>query len=386
MNAQALNINYIIPSSNSDGNGNVYSNGEKEDQNDVRNMNNIVSNNISPKYKIIKHLGKGIQGNLYLAIDNANGIPNNNNKYIFKKILLDDNNENQLKQIQFELGLLKYLSSNAITKEHVNPCLEHKIIDNNVLTVFPVFDGFSLEYISNYLSQLEINRYYKFVFYLIKSLLHAIAKIHQTNIAHQNINENSILVSTYSNPNKIYVKFTDFGLGCGYINANKGNCLKIEDYKEDKFFNLISCKNYFNTPIEITKDLLDNLSESEYLSIAQKYDLLYLGLIFIKLLLFFEKFDLDLKKTIDYKQIQTVKKHIQSKYLKQSRRTSENSNTNDYKTFLPQYDISTDNKKDILNYLILILDNILCDVKHRTTAQYLLDKLVTYEKYKNEYF
>jgi serine/threonine protein kinase len=382
MNVHALNINYIIPFSNS--NGSVSNNTIREEK-DLTEINNIVSNNISNKYKLIKHLGEGIQGNLYLAIDNKTGT-SNNNKYIFKKILLDDNNENQLKQIQFELGLLKYLSSNTVTKEHINPCLEHKIIDNNIFTVFPVFDGFSLKYISNYLFQLEINRYYKFVFYLIKSLLHAISKIHQTNIAHQNINENSILISTYSNPNKIYVKFTDFGLGCGYINANKGNCLKIEDYKEDKFFKLISCKNYFNTPIEITKDLLDNLSESEYLNIAQKYDLLYLGLIFIKLLLFFEKFELDLKNQIDYKQIQTIKKYIKSKYLKNKPSMQLFENIDDYKTVLPEYNISNDNKKNILNYLILILDNILCNVKKRNTAQYLLDKLLIYEKYKNEYF
>jgi hypothetical protein len=63
-----------------------------------------------------------------------------------------------------------------------------------------------------------------------------------------------------------------------------------------------------------------------------------------------------------------------------------NKNTNDYKTFIPEYDIIKDNKKDILSYLDLILNNLLSDVKHRTTAQYLLDKLVTYEKYKNEYF
>ena len=380
-NIQALNINYIIP--------NTQNNDQKEEK-DINDINHMVSNNISSKYKIIKHLGKGIHGNIYLAIDNSTGKSNRNNKYIFKKILLEDNDKTQLKQIQFELALLKYLSSNTVTKEHVNPCLEHKIIDNNVLTVFPVFDGFSLEYINNYLSQLEINRYYKFVFYLIKSLLHAMAKIHQTNIAHQNINENSILVSTYSNPNKIYIKFTDFGLGCGYINANKGNFLKIEDYKKDNFFNLATCKNYFNTPIEITKDLLEKLSESEYLSIAQKYDLLYLGLIFIKLLLFFEKFDLDLKKPIDYKKIQSIKKYIQSRYLKQkpSRQPKgdANMNTNDYKSLIAEYDITKDNKKDIMSYLDLILNNLLSDVKNRTTAQYLLDKLIIYEKYKNEYF
>ena len=62
--------------------------------------------------------------------------------------------------------------------------------------------------------------YYTMLFHIIKVILYAMSKIHQNNIAHQNINENSILVSTHKKIDDIKVKFTDFGLGCGINNEN----------------------------------------------------------------------------------------------------------------------------------------------------------------------
>ncbi len=76
-------------------------------------------------------------------------------------------------------------------------------------------------------------------------------------------------------PNSLLIKFTDFGLGCGYINAGIGNIMNIDDYQKDKFFNLLTCKNKNknNIPIKILEDIIEKLSESAYLQISQKYEL-----------------------------------------------------------------------------------------------------------------
>ena len=50
------------------------------DQADLRSINSVVNSKISPKYKIIKYLGEGIQGSLYLAVDKKN------NRYICKNV------------------------------------------------------------------------------------------------------------------------------------------------------------------------------------------------------------------------------------------------------------------------------------------------------------
>ena len=187
------------------------------------------------KYKIIKYLGKGVRGNLYLAVDSKG------RRVICKEIQLDNeqsNNAIQTQQLEFELNILKYLSNNTVAREHVNPCLDYKIYKNHVYTIFPVFRGYSIGHFHGYMKKLitqdaqqdaqqdtKQDSYYKIAFFLIKSLLHALAKIHDAGIAHQNITLNSILVSTFIKPDEISIKFTDFGLGCGCPKDSNGDIL-----------------------------------------------------------------------------------------------------------------------------------------------------------------
>ena len=409
INPRQLNINTIIKKhiSNNIKNNSIILNS------DITVINNILNNNTSQKpntdipinntnnYNIIKYLGEGIQGSLYLANDT------NKQRYICKKINIDTNNSNQLKQIEFELNILKYLSTNKVTREHINPCVEHKIIDNNIFTIFPVFDGYSLNHLLKYLKELDNNSYYKIVFHLIKTILHGLAKIHQFKIAHQNINNNSILVSTYTNPKEINVKFTDFGLGCGnnmdmdmdmdidIDNSNMVNIDKYEKYekdeKDEKYnFNsnikFNSCKVNNFTPVTITDDIMSNLVDSDYLAISQKYDLLCLGFIFIKLLLFFDNLDIDVKKGYDKVLMQHILQLLNDKYLSNFNTNVNTDSKLNYKTILPFINVSNSVKRDILEYLKIFKEYVLCKTSHRQTCQYVLDKLIIYEKYKDEVF
>jgi serine/threonine protein kinase len=416
-NAQTLNINTILysnPRKKYGGQNNKYmtkyrmlnkfSNGEGNktgDYQDLMSMNNVVNNNISPKYKIIKYLGEGIQGSLYLAVDKKN------NRYICKKIILEDdkidnpnvinasdvnnpynantNNTNtkeeKHKQIQFELNVLNYLSNNATTREHINPCLEYKIFNNNVYTIFPVFDGYSLNYLKKHLLKLSHTEYYNLAFHLIKIILHGMAKIHKTHVAHQNINENAILVSSFNNPNELYVKFTDFGLGCGYINSGVGNIMSVKDYQNDKYFKLATCKANSNIPLIISDDIVDQLSQSEYLQLSQKYDLLCLGMIFLKLLLVFDNLDIDLSSGYNKLFIEKIKQRLVDKYISKI-----NNDKVKYDDIFPLLNIPVDMKKNLLEYIKLLVLHVFCKTNSRKTCQYLLDKMIIYEKYKNDIF
>jgi serine/threonine protein kinase len=378
-NARQLNINTIIEANTNLTINTALSKGKDSSQHDIDQINTVLNNNISPEYKIIKYLGQGINGNLYLATDN------NKDRFVVKKIHLDRNNNETNRQMNFELGILNYLSSNEVTRPFVNPCLEHKIFDNQVYTIFPVFDGYSVHYLSKYLTQIHPNQAYKIIFHLIKAMLFGLAKIHQSHIAHQNINEQSILVSTYNNPKEITVKFTDFGLGCGeqyYGYSSIGTGIRDKYIKNnDEYFNFGNCKTNNNTPVDISPDLMKKLSKSEYLAISQKYDILALGIIIVKLLLFFKHLDIDVNKGYSSKNEEKIKKAIKP-YLVVS------DNSDDYDKVLPEMKnmISNDTKRDVCNYLDILNRFVFCKTGNRKKAQYVLDKIIVYEKYKYDEF
>ena len=428
-NAQQLNINTIItannnnninqnpnsnPNVNSNANSNLNANNQflYNDNANINLINTIINKNVSENYKIIKYLGEGIQGSLYLATNNKSNKSNtqarynnkiqqqqkqntitntfhNDQRFICKKITLDDENSKQKQQLEFELNILKYLSSNKNTREHINPCLEHKIVDNQVFTIFPIFDGYSLNHVKKYLGKLNHKQYYQILFHIIKVVLHALAKIHQTNIAHQNITTNSILVSTYTNPDNVKVKFTDFGLGCGEKKNNMNDISDINDinfnryksYKDDAFFNISSCKQNSSVPIKIDNNIINQLSESNYLAISQKYDLLCLGMIFLKMVLVFEKLNIDVSSGYTNSFRQQMHDKIYKKYIN----IDLDKNKPDEDMF-PFLEISTEMKKSILEYLQIFWKYVLCKTEERQNCQYVLDKIIIYEKYKNDVF
>lgn len=361
-------------------------------ENNLNRINSIVNGNQNAasrlKYKITKFLGHGIKGNLYLASDNAG------KRVICKEIILEEDekahsNNIARRQIEFELNILKYLSQNDVAREHINPCLDYTIHNNTVYTIFPVFNGYSLGNFYGYLSRSSVDDYYKLLFYLIKSLLHALSKIHETGIAHQNINERSILVSTFINPREIKVKFTDFGLGCGNLNkgigGENGNIIAVDDYiktqpelnvKNNIASGIASCRDNCYAPVTFTAELFRQLRDSDFLQVAQMYDVLCLGLIFIKYLLSFDTKlqKLDLTKPVDNINLESIRTYLHEKYIAKARQS------------LSMLNLSNNIKKVLVTYIQMITRFMLCPTINRKPAQYVLDKLIIYEKYKNDIF
>ena len=429
MNQQLLNINTVINNGNNINTSLNIGQIDTTDTNDFNNplrlekittiVNNSNTSNASNagnasekdknesllKYKIIRYLGRGIQGNLYLAVDSKG------HRVICKEIQLDSdpsNNAIQTKQLEFELSILKYLSSNTVAREHINPCLDYKIHQDHVYTIFPVFRGYSLGHFHGYMLKLQTqdtmqntmqDSYYKIVFFLIKSLLHALAKIHDAGIAHQNITPNSILVSTFIEPDEIKVKFTDFGLGCGCPKDPTGNYRpsihginnamiswqqyklgdKLGDKLDYKLCDKISdCKENGHAPVKYMNEVLTQLKDSDYLKISQKYDILCIGLIILKYLLYFDSelvafIENLFSDNMNNSKLQILRDKIKGKYF-------DNNSLNDVSY------ISNADTKLIREYLKFIWKYMISPTTKRRTAQYVIDKIIIYEKYKNDIF
>jgi len=379
--AQQLNITTILPidiHNKKQENNKLY-----EDNKNIDLINSIFNNsksnnfknseeetNKNNQYRIKEYLGEGIQGSLYTVFDK------NNKKYICKKIILNSQiNPNQEKQLNFELNLLKFLSSNKTTRQFVNPCLEYRKNNNQIFTLFPIFNGYSLSHLKQYLYKMNHNNYYNILFHLIKIILFAMAKIHQHNIAHQNINENSILVSTYENTDEMKVKFTDFGLGCG-INNNK------DSFINNIMYNIKKCPTIKKSQPLTSIDLKKIIPNNDFF-ISQKKDILALTTIFIQLLLFFEKIELDLTQGYTDNIKKQIKQIIVEKFLTKIEKIRKYKKQIDELMFL---NTNYEKKKDILEYLNIFNDYVLCEEENIQDCQYILDKLIIYEKYKNEVF
>ena len=68
------------------------------------------------------------------------------------------------------------------------------------------------------------------------------------------------------------------------------------------------------SPVNIDESYIRKLSQSNYLIISQKYDVLCLGMLFLKLLLFFEKMDFNPNNGYNTK-IEKQKSYLINKYF-----------------------------------------------------------------------
>jgi serine/threonine protein kinase len=366
-----LNINEVVkPNKNimnriMDVNSNQYT--------ELKKLNLVVKNNISPRYNVLEYLGEGVNGSLYLA-EEDDKYNESRRRLILKRINLPENPDPELNhRINFELNVLNYLSNDQTTRDYINPCMAHKMVGNHVLTLFPVFKGYSLKHLTKYLIQLTPPEYYKIVFHLIKTVLFAMTQIHQNNIAHQNISENNILVSTYDTPNQIKIKITDFGLGCNQMNpetmlvSNPG----MPDSQID-YFKKSTCRDKLNISGKITAEVLEKLTDIDYLSIAQKNDLFRLGVIFLGLLLR-SQFDKPEYKSLTPVFIRDIKENIINKYLDGENKLEVGKEINRL-------------NEDVLEYLDILNKYVFCGMDTRRSCRFVLDKIIVYEKYKNDIF
>lgn len=281
-----LNINQVRQINEQD-------NQMKNNPENLTRLNNAINTSMSNNVKIHKFLGYGTMGEVYLGNDDKKG-------KIICKVLSTKNK----KQALMEIGMLYILSNNNASKLYVNPCIDYTIQDGKILTIFPYIQGKKLSDIKPLLKQIPQYQFENLVRFLIRNILYAVSTIHKKRIAHQNIDDSSILLDIdmkdYENST---IKLNDFGLGCGvYKDIKKNMKMKSASKKQvnnrlnDIYFRkCLDIPDYFLKRGDIEDNLkkqlnsyvtssLKGLNRSEYLDLAQMYDIWCCGKLFYDLI------------------------------------------------------------------------------------------------------
>jgi hypothetical protein len=279
---------------------------------------NTLRDNFVNTITSVDYIGQGINGELYKLIDQTEQTSKNGSQYICKVIAF---NPGTLKQLKRELGLLRTIQSHPYMNEYINPCLSVIVQEGYILSIFPVFNGITLDNVIALFNTTTFNKLNRVLLtkYIIKSILEAVYYFHWQNVCHLQINGDSVLVelrepsrndiqnnkyidtTPISNNNevevspeekqvltnfKIYkpafspdlkplqIKFTNFGIGCGknILGSSFESCAGPGiDYSIDPY---------------ITPGLLSRSSNrnSSQLALAKKYDIWLTGLLLLKLI------------------------------------------------------------------------------------------------------
>ena len=203
---------------------------------DITYLNNIPE----LKYEFKEFLGSGVFGNIYKV--NPRTQPQLQpqpqlQNIVCKVIKLNSKNKQYILK---ELEILNILSEQIASNQYIIPCIEH-IFHNNKAYIFfqntncyTVADAYPR---LNVLMKSNSSLYNQLIKYIIKHILHALSTIHIRNIAHQNLDNSSIILSrNLENLHDahdlldIQIKIIDFGLSCGLLDNDDKQCLDNPNY------------------------------------------------------------------------------------------------------------------------------------------------------------
>ncbi len=281
---------------------------------DIDKLSRILNTRIDNSFHQLTYIGQGHNGDIYQIYSKHNPVP-----YICKCIQY---NPDTISQVKKELGLLRAVQNFPDTAQFINPCVGVILTQNMIVSIFPTFNGVALSNVKQTLFSSQISAKHRNILikYIIKQILDAVSKIHNLDVCHLQLNDESIVIDTknnkfnittefnsrntpdtyeYNNDNvdpkklntvhptnrKIYkpeysesvkplvLKLTNFGMGCGKIIAGFPDTTNIEFLR----CNLIGC-----TDPHITAQLNSlntTASNAEYLKLAKAYDIYLAGLI-----------------------------------------------------------------------------------------------------------
>ena len=181
---------------------------------DLLSNNNIYNFNLSD-YIIIKQIGKGAFGQIFLV----EGM--NHEFYALKKIIAT--NLKDIKSLEHEYKLLFDLNQ---TNKNLNLVKIHgmqtKILDPTTYVIYVLMDLANEDWEKEILNRQKINKFYseKELITIIISLISTFADLQRQNISHRDIKPQNILIFEDKNYNKFY-KLADFGEAKELINYDK---------------------------------------------------------------------------------------------------------------------------------------------------------------------
>ena len=354
----------------------------------INNLNFIINKNIDSDYKIVKYIGEGISGHVFLANNNSD------TKDKYPKLLckiIAENDDNVKRKLLIEIGMLKYLA-NTDVNNFINPCLKFGFVNDKIFTFFPAYSGYKIKTLKNKLIKLDEEDFIMVVTFIIRHVLLALSQIHKKQVAHQNLDDTSIIIDinlkNKEYKNNVKVKIIDFGLGCGIYKfiPEYLDLMKIESKKKSKKKNIktvgkskenneddiyfekcLTMPKYFLSNLDdkkVMKDikkLFTNLNNKKYIKLAQLYDMWCCGIIF---------YDLICCHTIGEPYINA----------------SELDNLTEIQGWFNDFKFKFDRKipDKLVPYKRMLESFILVPINKRKSANYCLEQCVLYEKFKNK--
>lgn len=357
---------------------------------------NIGQDYLNNTSRTIEYLGEGLNGSMYKVKK-----LNSNHYYIIKVINF---NKETYPSIKRELGLLKKIESNSLTRQVINPCLDYYLSSNKLISVFNSFNGITLMDFIKQCHHINIDLETRKILlkYILKQCFHAIYQIHKLQLCHLQINPHSILVkinvdklensnninssksiyklynstnvalnetdidtdklkptnyniySIEDNTEPLQVKLTNFGLGCGILQELDTN-LNLT-----RKTNSVVCKFYNNDPY-----LKDSLQSLKNMDLGRHFDLFNTGLIGLLCLC-----------KLDF-----IKHHIlESKEF--------NKHINSIESFKAFLDLCKENllDDDFNVYFENLKKYCLGDLKNRKNSKFVQEKIILDEKHDNDSF
>ncbi len=284
---------------------------------DIDHVSQLLNTKIDSRFNNLKYIGPGVNGEIYQIQADKSAVP-----YICKCITYNPDN---LAQVSRELGLLRSIQSYPSTSQYVNPCVGVVVTKDVLVSVFPTFNGVPLAQVKATIQEPGFKGRNRdlLIKYIIKQLLDAVARIHQQNVCHLQLDDNSVLIETkekfdlqntttnnitpadqyeYNNENvnvskldirhptnmRIYkpefdeldkpirLKLTNFGIGCGkLIKTDILSGESMNGMNSTPAFlrcNLIGCRDSY-----VAAELDRAKKNSEYLGLAKHYDTYLIG-------------------------------------------------------------------------------------------------------------
>lgn len=184
------------------------------------------NNQILSKYIIIRQLGKGSQGAVYLAVRKTD-----NMKVAIKIIKVTGKVEEIEKEIDkslIEIELLKTVSAEPECNVYISCYIEHIVdwSDNKIYLVMEYIDGPNLkEYVEPLYETQDSATLIKIVYETTKAMAIALKHVHNHGILHQDIKPENIVVDKSTG----IPKLVDFGLACQAMAKDDSLCIGPND-------------------------------------------------------------------------------------------------------------------------------------------------------------
>jgi len=192
----------------------------------------ITDQKILSKYNIIKQLGRGGYGDVYLAVRNSDG-----KQVAIKKVEVKpeerEDLEKAIDKALIEIRLLKKVSAEPACNLYISCYIEHIINWNDgiIYLVMEYIDGPNLkDYVEPLYETQDSETMLQIIYKTSKAMALALKHVHNNGILHRDIKPENIVIETSTG----IPKLVDFGIACQAMSKDNALCSGPDNEEVDQ--------------------------------------------------------------------------------------------------------------------------------------------------------